>query len=111
MFLSTLGCLTDIVPYVLVQISSFLLSKKTGFSITARISSLPRAEHFKAIFFTDFNVSYSSFDTGRFMGTEKWCLFPSGVVIVFICMTSRTYISFINPVMGLAHPYPMVWRY
>jgi len=59
MILSILGCFTEEVPKVLVEISSFLFSKKTGFSIMA-IGRLLTFEHFKAIFVDPLRCSTSS---------------------------------------------------
>ena len=54
--LSIFGCLSEKVPKILVEISSFLFSKKTGFSMTAK-TSLEMAEHLSAIFFSPLSSS------------------------------------------------------
>jgi hypothetical protein len=71
--------------------------------MTARTLGLTLV-HLRAIFFSPFNDSYSSFETDYVMGTEKRCFFPSGVVMVFIWRTSKSYISFMKPVKGVAQP-------
>jgi hypothetical protein len=83
MILSIFGCLRENVPKILVEISSFLFSKKTGFSMTAK-TSLEMAEHLRAIFFSPLSWSTYSLVTCCVIGTENKCLFPVLSVIVFI---------------------------
>ena len=110
MTLSTLGCLRDWVPKTLAHISSLLLSKKTGLLTTARIWS-EILEHLMAIFSFPSSFCFYSEVTGWVIGTLRRCLSPWLSVKVFMCITSRSSISFMNLFRGKAQPSPMVYRY
>lgn len=101
----------DYVPNTLAETSSLRLSKKQGPSTTARTWS-DILLHFKAILSFPENLSLSSAVMAYVSGTLNKCFSPvSESVSVFICMTSRSSISFMKRLRGNAHPSPIVYRY
>ena len=111
MIFSTFGCFNENVPKIRAHISSFLLSKNTGFSMIASTSLLHTFGHLSAILASLFSCSYCSLVACWVIGTEKRCLKPVVSVSVFMCMTSSSCSSFMNLSSGAAHPWPRVWRY
>lgn len=101
--LSIFGCKTDLVPKVLVEISSVLLSKNSGPSITAKTSS-EILLHLIATFSQPSSASFYSLVIYWVIGTEQICLSPSESVMVFILIDSINSCSFMNLLSGKAHP-------